>query len=502
MPDEKMKKVKLSLKDLTGCVVNERYTLMEKLGAGGFGSVYRAQDKVLERHVAVKFFDPSGDYSTDDSSDTSKAGSFRERFMREAKILAQIQHPSIVTIFDFGSYEGTPYFVMECLERSLSQVIKEAGIIQGKGSSQKLSLAEVQRIFLRIAEALQYLHTLPNQILHRDLKPSNVMFTHDGFVKLVDFGLARQMESGMTVTQSSVGFGTWIYMSPEQRTDARSVDQRADIYSFGRMLYVTVTGKAPNPFDDIEAPSRYNAELSPAWDTLIQKAGAHGKENRYPDTVALVTAFRTLLPQLSEESSINSAAIPGVIARSESSEYAVDTDESFTAMQTGLGMAELQAEADTATGRTIRRFLPGKKILLISGFLIMSIFLVIGLLSNIQTPLIIDQEVLEEGHHVVLVAKDDILPGTKFSEELLDEKRVPAEEMKPGVLTARDRFLIIGQTAANTLQPGQQLVETDLSYDQAMSFYRYETPRKMDLSHVEEIIKKYNIKISEHADVA
>ena len=210
-----------------------RYALHGELGRGGMAVVYRATDTVLGRDVALKFI----------ADEALGRREFREMFLREARSVAQLNHPNIVTIYDVGSLEGRTFIAMELVE---GQTL-EHHVVEQK----KLSVVEALRATLQVLQALEYAHG--RQIIHRDIKPSNMMRTASGGVKLMDFGLAKSVDHA---TKASVIAGTPAYMPPEQFA-GQNVDHRADLYAVGVSLFEMLTGELPfpSPLRTGEAPS-------------------------------------------------------------------------------------------------------------------------------------------------------------------------------------------------------------------------------------------------------
>ena len=259
------------------------YRIVEQIGAGGMGVVYRAHDEQLDRDVAVKVLPKR---LLDDEA-------ARKRFRKEALSLARLNHPNIATVHEFGSQDGTDFLVIEYI----------AGItLDIKIAKHPLPIDEVVRLGVQLAAGLAAAHQ--QGIVHRDLKPGNLRVTADGRLKILDFGLAELMphasEMGMTMTltQSQDTSGTLPYMSPEQLS-GKKADARTDIWATGAVLYEMATGK--RPFDqsvpallinDIlnqvpECPSKFNSEV-PAWlDTVILKALARDPLQRYPSAAEL-----------------------------------------------------------------------------------------------------------------------------------------------------------------------------------------------------------------------
>ncbi|SES31106.1 serine/threonine-protein kinase [Streptomyces qinglanensis] len=215
-------------------LIHGRYRLLDLVGRGGMGEVWRARDESLGRRVAVKCLKPLAR-----RDDAGFLRVLRERFRREARVAASLQHRGVTVVHDFGDDDGLLYLVMELLEgRNLSQLLAD-----NKG--QPLPMAEVLDVAEQVAAALTYTHA--QGVVHRDLKPANVMRSEDGAVKICDFGIARLAHDiGFTARISGTGtaMGTPHYMSPEQIADS-AVDHRSDLYSFGCVLYEIATGSPP-----------------------------------------------------------------------------------------------------------------------------------------------------------------------------------------------------------------------------------------------------------------
>ncbi len=254
------------------------YRIIERIGEGGMGEVYRAHDEQLDRDVALKVL-PSGTL-TDESA--------RRQFRKEALTLAKLNHPNIETVHEFNSQSGVDFLAMELVPGSpLSQRLKSGALPE----------QEVVGLGAQLAEALAVAHE--NGVIHRDLKPSNLMVTPDGRVKILDFGLALllvpaqegDVTQSITTTSTNIS-GTVPYMSPEQLRGL-PVDARSDIYAAGTVLYEMATGLRPFPqsqsaeligailHEPPDAPSSRNARISPALESVIMKALEKDPQQRY-----------------------------------------------------------------------------------------------------------------------------------------------------------------------------------------------------------------------------
>ena len=255
---------------MIGRVFNNRYQITERIGIGGMAEVYRAQDNVLGRLVAVKVMLPQ--YAADPA--------FTQRFKQEAAAAANLQSPYIVNVYDWGQDDGTYYIVMEFVRGSdLKTAINERGAINQR------KMAEIGS---QVCQALSVAHGL--DIIHRDIKPQNIMVQPDGNVKVMDFGIARAKNSVMTQTSSVLG--TAHYISPEQ-AQGKELTAASDIYSLGIVLYEGATGRLP--FDGPDAvsvamkqvsdqpvpPREINPDIDPALDAIIMKAMAKNPAERF-----------------------------------------------------------------------------------------------------------------------------------------------------------------------------------------------------------------------------
>ena len=312
-----------------------RYELGDVIGRGGMADVHSGYDTRLSRPVAIKLLRP----------DLARDGNFLVRFRREAQAAAQLNHPSIVAIFDSGDDEGldphgnpirVPYIVMEIVRgRTLRERLNEAG---------HLPPAEAARITEGVLGALAYSHSMG--IVHRDIKPGNVMLSPTGEVKVMDFGIARAIaDTAATMTQTSAVIGTAQYLSPEQ-AQGMPVDARSDLYSTGCMLFELLTGRTPFVADtavaiayqhvgqEPVAPSTLQPDVPPAFDAITLHAMVKDRDGRYQDA----TEFRADLARARTGEPISAAAL-GTAATRVLPSTGHDADGGLGAVAAGAGSA-------------------------------------------------------------------------------------------------------------------------------------------------------------------
>ncbi|BBJ42331.1 serine/threonine-protein kinase PksC [Streptomyces antimycoticus] len=268
-------------------LANGRYQLRDLLGEGGMASVHLAYDSVLDRQVAIKTL----------HTELGREQSFRERFRREAQAVAKLTHTNIVSVFDTGedSVDGSlmPYIVMEYVEGQPLRAVLDTDVRQYGAMPTEKAL----KITGDVLAALEISHEMG--LVHRDIKPGNVMMTKRNVVKVMDFGIARAMQSGVTsMTQTGMVVGTPQYLSPEQAL-GRGVDARSDLYSVGIMLFELLTGRLPFDADsplaiayahvqeEPVAPSTINQSIPPAVDALVARALKKNPNERFPTAEAM-----------------------------------------------------------------------------------------------------------------------------------------------------------------------------------------------------------------------
>lgn len=317
-----------------------QYEIDAAIGQGGMAAVYKAYHERLDRYVAIKMMHETFLQDTD----------FRERFVREARIVARLEHPNIVPIYDYDEYSGIPYLVMRLVD---GMTLKRRSLKKG------CTLAETAAILTDVASALDYAHSVG--VLHRDMKPSNIILSHDDRPYITDFGLARIADTGASTISHDMMLGTPYYISPEQAHGEKTLDHRTDIYSLGVILYELVAGRVPfmadtpyaivhgHIYQQPEPPSTYNETLSPEVDAVLARALAKDPDKRYDSATAMIQAFKMAL----DHSDVKSP------------------DESIV-VQTPVDHRQSQGDGDVITdprtGEDVRMTETGRKVRLESSF--------------------------------------------------------------------------------------------------------------------------------------
>jgi serine/threonine protein kinase len=258
------------------------YRVISQIGAGGMATIFKAYQPSMDRTVALKVLP---EYYAQDPQ-------FVDRFNREARTIARLEHPNILPVYDFGEQDGITYLVMRFLE---------GGTLQEKMGQQGFSLHQTADLLVPICAALDYAHR--QGIIHRDVKPSNVLIDREGAVYLSDFGIAKVLESSSRLTQTGTSLGTPAYMAPEQCL-GKEVDRRSDIYSLGVILYEMAVGRVPFQADTpmavlfahvhepLPIPRSINPTISEALQNVILKAMAKNPEDRFQTAAEMGTALR------------------------------------------------------------------------------------------------------------------------------------------------------------------------------------------------------------------
>ncbi len=270
---------------MIGSLLNERFRLEEQIGAGGMSTVYRAFDPTLERWVAIKLM------HRDMSADADQL----ERFRREARAVARLSHPHVVTVIDAGEDDGTPFIVLEYVEgETLKERIRRLG---------RLPVAEAVAYAIEVGRALSAAHA--EKLVHRDVKPQNVLIDPEGRAKVTDFGIARSLEAHGLTAPGRV-LGTTDYVSPEQAL-GHDVTEQSDVYSLGIVLYEMLAGQVPFKADTQVAVAmkhvqdrlpdiqKLRPEISSALAAVIERATAKETGNRYATAAEMVHDLEQVL---------------------------------------------------------------------------------------------------------------------------------------------------------------------------------------------------------------
>jgi LSD1 subclass zinc finger protein len=264
----------LVVRDMSGEKLGS-YQLESMIGAGGMGVVYKARDKRDDRYVAVKVLNPDYQWKQDE---------FVQRFKREIKALGRLDHPGIVRILDSGEEGGLHFLVTEFVDgMNLADVLKTG----------PMKLEDAVRIMTDVCEAINFAHK--QGVVHRDIKPANIIIVGSK-TKILDFGLAQVAfrESKITtLTRTNLAMGTFNYLSPEQRLNAKEVDHRADIFSLGVVFYEMLTGTLP--LGSFALPSKVRGETPKRCDRIVTRSLQSSPDLRYPDALELSADVRRII---------------------------------------------------------------------------------------------------------------------------------------------------------------------------------------------------------------
>jgi serine/threonine-protein kinase len=287
---------------VVGELIADRYELEELVGTGGMSSVYRAHDRLLERDVALKVLHQQFTVDSD----------YVERFRREARSVAQLSHPNIVTVIDRGEQDDRQYIVFEYIAgENLKTLVEREG---------PLPEADAVRLALQIARALGFAHE--HGLVHRDVKPQNVLLNGDGQAKVTDFGIARSLDVKGGLTQTGTVMGTSDYIAPEQARGSR-VDAQSDIYSLGAVLYELLTGEVPFSGDNFVAVAMQHInepppsvrerrpDVSPRLDAAIRRAMAKEPRDRFASMDELCHELSACLGPETAVSGAETMVVPG-----------------------------------------------------------------------------------------------------------------------------------------------------------------------------------------------
>ena len=266
-----------------------RYKLLETLGKGSMGMVYKGLDPAIDRLVALKTI------RLDQIVESNESEELKERLMREAQAVGKLSHPNIVTIYDVGQESSVQYIAMEYLDgNTLESVI---------ASGPDWNYKTLTNVMIQVCDALHYAHE--SGIVHRDVKPANIMITNSDMVKVMDFGIAR-IDTSASMTQTGTALGTPNYISPEQ-LKGQAVDRRSDIFSVGVVFYELLTGEKPFKGDTLSAliysilhteplsPSDVNPDVPRIFDKIVAKSLVKDPDLRFQSARDLAGIMRKLI---------------------------------------------------------------------------------------------------------------------------------------------------------------------------------------------------------------
>ncbi len=329
-------------------VFNDRYEIHSRIGRGGMADVFLARDRLLDRPVAVKVLFP--EFATDLS--------FVERFRREAQAAANLAHPNIVGVYDWGKQGSTYFIVMEYVNgRTLADILKAEG---------RLLPERVADISIDVAAALGHAHK--NGVVHRDVKPANILIAANGAVNVADFGIARALNTATeaNLTQAGAVMGTATYFSPEQAQGA-ATDPRSDLYSLGIVMYEAVTGRPPftgdNPVaiaykqvhDAPTPPTQVDPDLPRGFEAIVMKLLAKNPVNRYSSADELIADLKRYRDGMS--TAAESAAATGALGGAADAATVVGqgADTTIVSPVRGADPTRAQRAVDAAGTQVMRR---------------------------------------------------------------------------------------------------------------------------------------------------
>src|SRR5438067_9322725 len=284
---------------MVGDVLADRYELEELVGTGGMSSVFRAHDRLLDRKVALKVL----------HEQYTKDADYVERFRHEARSVAALSHPNIVTVIDRGEHEGRQFIVFEYVDgENLKRMIERRG---------PAPVTTALELAIQIARGLSFAHQ--QGLVHRDVKPQNVLLNGDGQAKVTDFGISRSLDVQHGMTQTGTVLGTSDYIAPEQAQGQR-VDEHTDVYSLGVVLYELLTNEVPYPGENFVAVAMRHIneppppirdkrpDVSPRVEAAVQRAMAKDPADRFPTMADFCHELEACLAEV--QGSVVSTPIP------------------------------------------------------------------------------------------------------------------------------------------------------------------------------------------------
>lgn len=417
---------------MIGHQLGGRYEVIERVGGGGMALVYKAQDLLLNRNVAIKVLRQQFVHDEE----------FIRRFRREAQSAASLSHPNVVSIYDVGQEDDVHYIVMEYVEgKNLNEIIKERAPLQ---------VDESVRIASQIADALDHAHH--NQIIHRDIKPHNILIGRNGRVKVTDFGIARAVTS-TTITQTGSVVGSVHYFSPEHAKGIVT-GEKSDLYSLGIVLYQMLTGQLPflgeSPIsvalkhlqEEFDEPRKFNPLIPQSVENVILKSMRKNPQERYQSAKEMQTDLETcLMPERRNETKID---FPD--------EDDIDQTRVMPAIKpeprgvTSTGAVPVM-ESDEETGKGKAKSKSWKKPALLISLTVLILIAMVGVVWYVKGMLVVPEvtvpnvitqteekarEMLEEkglvvSDEVIRLYKEDVEPGIVF-----DQSRKEGDVVKEG----------------------------------------------------------------------
>lgn len=343
--------------DIEAPLSDGRYRLIDVLGEGGMAVVYRAYDERLQVYRAVKVL----------SSVYGASSTLQERFLKEARTMARIQHPNIVSVHDMGSDGGRSFMVMEVVEGgSLTDWLTRHGPMPARLAIEAL---------LPILAALEAAHEAG--VVHRDIKPQNILITGTGKPKITDFGIARVTDEDKPLTRTGSVMGTWGYMAPEQRMNAKQVDSRADLYGVGATLFTLLLNELPVDLFVNEIDGAVLERVDPLVRPILRRATRYRPEDRYQSAAEMAGAFAevlALLPPTTEETpplagpvhvrevpppvvvDSRETMVPDSSERAPNATFVPEEPNSFSTTEGDLAVASLSGDQeDSLPGVELRR---------------------------------------------------------------------------------------------------------------------------------------------------
>ncbi|MEL6342303.1 MAG: serine/threonine-protein kinase [Myxococcota bacterium] len=263
---------------MTEAKIIDRFRVIREVGRGAAATVYEVYDERLNVRRALKRLNPA----------MFQHAAMRARFLAEARAMARLTHPGVVQVFDVFIADGDAAIVMEFVEGgSLGDRLDDSG---------PLPAVEAVRALIEVLDALEDAHV--RGVIHRDVKPHNLLVDADGRVRLTDFGIARIRDDEQAMTRTGVTMGTWAFMPPEQRTDAKNVDPRTDIYAAGATLFALLTGSLPKDLFAVDLDPELLSGVPAPLAVVIRRATLYHRDERYPSAQAMASALQNAMVEM------------------------------------------------------------------------------------------------------------------------------------------------------------------------------------------------------------